>query len=235
MTRIGVLTGLAAERRLLDTIPAPHSRQILVGLSAADPARARAAAGRLIAEGARGLVSFGIAGGLAGDLRPGDLVVPQAVILPDGGRIATDEAWRRHVESALGGANIPYSTQPLAGSDRIVGSPAEKQALYKATAAVAVDMESHIAADAARRSGLPFIAIRAVGDTAGQVLPEYLGRVVKPGGGTDLGAVLRHLLTRPADVPATLRVALQTRKALAALRRVVRLGGGFLDLPGQTG
>ena len=65
-----------------------------VACSGGSPERARAEAARLAAEGATGLVSFGLAGGLAPELRPGDLVLPETVQAPDGRSLPTDPAWR---------------------------------------------------------------------------------------------------------------------------------------------
>ena len=51
---------------------------------------------RAIASGRCGLVSFGIAGGLASGLRPGDCVVASEIV--DGEkRIATDRAWSQRL------------------------------------------------------------------------------------------------------------------------------------------
>jgi hypothetical protein len=51
-----------------------------------------------------------------------------------------------------------------------------------------------------------------------------------PGGEVRLLAVARALLERPAELPALLRLGRQSRRALAALRRVVLLAGPALVL-----
>src|SRR4051812_47660360 len=72
MKRPGIVVGMAAEARI-----ARRS-----GFPVATLSGARA----LLADGADGLISFGIAGGLAPGLRPGTLVVATEVITEDGRR-----------------------------------------------------------------------------------------------------------------------------------------------------
>ena len=222
--RVGVITGLRAEARCL------HGLDVLVGCSGARPARARAEAARLLAEGAVGLVSFGLAGGLSPALAPGDLVLADVVVLPDGERIATDPAWRMRVLAAIeAGGGTPHQVA-VAGSDRLLATSAAKRALFATTGAVAVDMESHAVAEAAQRAGLPFVVLRAIADPADQALPRAATVALGPGGEVRLLAVARALLATPAELPALLRVGRQSRRALAALRRVVLLAGPALAL-----
>ncbi len=82
MTRLGVVTGMVAEARCRP----PPGDAIEAAFSGGDPARALSGAARLVAEGARALLSFGIAGGLDPALDPGDLVVADTVVAPGGER-----------------------------------------------------------------------------------------------------------------------------------------------------
>ena len=59
----------------------------------------------------------------------------------------------------------------LLTSARSVGSVEDKAALFERTGAVAVDMESAAIAEVAEQHGLPFLAVRVVVDSAGDVLP----------------------------------------------------------------
>ena len=102
---IGVITGLRAEARCLSGL------DLAVACSGARPGRARAEAARLLAEGAFGLVSFGLAGGLAPELRPGDLVLAEAVVLPDGRRLMTDAAWGAGLTAALAEAGVAAASR----------------------------------------------------------------------------------------------------------------------------
>jgi len=214
---IGVVTGVRAEARCLGGLG------VAVACSGARPARARAEAARLIAGGAAGLVSFGLAGGLSPALASGDLVLADAVVLPNGERIATDPAWRSRLLARIE-AEAPHQAA-VAGSDRLLATVAAKRALFATTGALAVDMESHAVAEAAHAAGRPFLVLRAIADPADQALPRAATVALGPDGEVRLLALARALLERPAELPALLRLGRQSRRALAALRRVVLLAG----------
>ena len=214
-SRIGVITGLRAEARCLAGL------DVLVASSGARPERARAEAARLIAEGVAGLVSFGLAGALAPTLVAGDLVLAAAVALPDGGRIATDAAWRSRLAGRLGG--IGPSEETLAGSDRLITSPALKALLHATRAAGAVDMESHAVAAAAAAAGLPFLVIRAIADPSERAPPPVALKALGADGGLRPAALLGGLLRRPQDLAALLRLGRDSASAFATLRRVAAL------------
>jgi hopanoid-associated phosphorylase len=221
---IGVVTGLRAEARCLAAL------DVAVACSGARPARARAGAARLLAEGAAGLVSFGLAGGLSPAVAPGDLILADAVMLPHDERIATDVAWRSRLSALIQVAGRAPHQAAVAGSDRLLVTVAAKRALFAATGALAVDMESHAVAEAAHAAGRPFLVLRAIADTADQALPRAATVALGPGGEVRLLAVARALLERPAELPALLRLGRQSRRALTALRRVVLLAGPALVL-----
>jgi adenosylhomocysteine nucleosidase len=215
--RIGVIVGLRAEARCLD------GQGVVVACSGARPERARAEAARLLAEGAAGLVSFGLAGGLAPASAAGDLMLPCAVVLPDGLRIATDPAWRGRLAAALGAAGMAWSEGVLAGSDRLVASPAAKVALCAASGACAVDMESHAVATAAAAVGAPLLVIRAIADPSHRTIPRAAQQALGPEGQLRPGAVLRGLLRRPQDLAALLSLGRCSGRGFATLRRVAAL------------
>ncbi|MCZ6763340.1 MAG: 5'-methylthioadenosine nucleosidase, partial [Alphaproteobacteria bacterium] len=67
MIRLGILTGIDREVRILDrnlSVARPPDTSIDIAFSAARPALARIAVAELIDDGAQALVSFGFAGGL---------------------------------------------------------------------------------------------------------------------------------------------------------------------------
>ena len=75
---IGIVAGLVAEAA---TLP---EGDFWIAVSGARPARAAQAADAMIAGGVRLLVSYGLAAGLDPRLGPGDLVLPEAVIVHEG-------------------------------------------------------------------------------------------------------------------------------------------------------
>jgi adenosylhomocysteine nucleosidase len=181
---------------------------------------------RAVSAGCRGIISFGIAGGLTSALRPGALVVASAVII-DGERIATSVGWSQ----AILRSHPDAIHAPIAGSDSLITMPSAKFALGVHTDAVAVDMESHVAARIAADHGLPFAAIRAVADPVHRALPEAALGAVAPNGNTNIGAVVRSLAREPRQVVGLMRLGLDARRAQSTLRTSRRLLGDFFSLP----
>ena len=91
---------------------------------------------------------------------------------------------------------------PVYGSDALIATAEDKAAIHERTGAIAVDMESHIAGEAAARHGLRFAVLRCISDTADADLPPAIAVAMKPDGGLALGRVLWSLLTRPTQIPA---------------------------------
>lgn len=221
MSRIGVVTGLLAEA---DCIARPAgewgqaSRPFLY-CAGADGERAREGALRLIEDGAKALVSFGMAGGLDPSLEPGALICADTVQAPDRETLATSQDWRQRL-IALINDELPVSVGAVITTTRPVASAAAKEALARDTGAIAVDMESHGVAAVAAEAGLPFIVIRAVADPARRALPRAaLAGIGRDGGRRPL-AVLLRLALRPLDIADVVRLAGDSRAALVSLRRV---------------
>ncbi|HEY2658735.1 MAG TPA: hypothetical protein VGI79_03370 [Caulobacteraceae bacterium] len=148
------------------------------------------------------LLSFGVCGALVPGLEAGDLLIASEVIA-DGHVHAVDADWTAHLAAALPKARLA----PITAGEAMIGSVAGKRALFEATGAAAVDMESHIVARVAQRHALPFAAIRAVSDAADHALPAAALAGLRPDGQPDIGAVLWSLAKRPGQLPALLRTA----------------------------
>ncbi len=198
--------GLAAEAR----IARPLGWTIAVG--GGTYAGALLAAERLVRTGATALVSFGVAGGLDPALRPGTLLVPHEV-LTDGRCVPTDPT----LNQRLGW----QSEITLLGAERIVASAAAKMALFNATRAGAVDLESGAVAQVATRHGIPFAVLRAICDPAERDLPPAALIPPKPDGGIPLVRIIGSVLKQPAQLPFLPKLAADAAAAHRALRQAV--------------
>ena len=89
-----------------------------------------------IGAGCRSIISFGVGGGLAPDLIPGDRVVASAIIDYPAVR-PTDPLWSRKLAEMIPDARHG----PIMGVNAVVSDPADKRKLHAFTRAVAVDME----------------------------------------------------------------------------------------------
>jgi adenosylhomocysteine nucleosidase len=173
--------------------------------------------------GVSGLISIGVAGGLSPELRPGDVVVASSVITA-GRTSQTCRDWSRSILNAIPDA---YH-KPVFASDTTITSVLEKKALWNATRAAAVDMESGLTAEIAAQYGLPFAVLRVVLDPAHRAIPPSALAGARDDGETDPWAVVKALARRPGDLPGLLRLAADTRKASEALQRGRQALGPFL-------
>ena len=172
--------------------------------------------------GASGVISIGLGGALAPGLKPGDWVISPDPS-PSKGR-----AWAERLLQTLPGARFGA----IVGSDVMVVNAAAKAALFAATGALVVDMESHIAARVAARHGLPFVAARTISDGADRALPLAAQAGMRPDGGMDVGAVIAALARRPWELPALIRTGIEAERAFGALLRGRQLLGPALMGPG---
>ena len=162
----------------------------------------------------RGVISIGLAGALSPHLKVGDVVIADE-ILTGAESWQCHETWRVRLLSRM-----PHAHQgQFFGSDIIIENPETKIGLHDTTGALAVDMESQVAARFAKARNLPLAGLRVISDDASHVLPPAALVAMKPDGGIALGRVLVSLLKKPAQVPALIRTARASNKAFAELLR----------------
>ncbi|MGH8225419.1 MAG: hypothetical protein ACRER1_04620 [Gammaproteobacteria bacterium] len=189
--------------------------------SGVGPERARIAASTLLDAGAKRLLIWGTAGSLSPDLEAGTLLVPATVMDPQGRRYAPDADWRAALLARIP-VGVPVSETTLATVARPVADPPAKKALYAATGAGAVDMETGAIAALAAAQGARFAVVRAVVDTVELALPPVVlaaisDRFLAP-------EVALRLLGRPQDLPAVLaldRALRHARHNLSAFARAI--------------
>ena len=181
-----------------------------------------------VRQGYRGVISFGVAGGLAANLRTGDWVVASAVLdahVPH----ATDAVWSSSLVATIPGATYA----PILGVDAPVAEPAMKRQLHMTTGACAVDMESHVVVRLAAAHGLAFAAVRVIIDPAERTIPPAALLGMRADGSANAWAVLRDLAVRPSQFLSLVRLAVDSFAARAELLRVRRLLGPHFQARGR--
>ena len=200
-------TGLAAEARIA------RAAGFSTVVGAGDRDRTAALVESAVRQ-ANCLVSFGIAGGLAPELRAGDVVISTEV-LSDSERWQPEGSFRTRVAGLAAG--IGAVEGPVLGISRIMSSTAEKRRTWAQTGALAVDLESDVVARIATSAGIPFVVVRTIADTAYRELPPAALIPLAEDGTPKLAHVFASVLRRPRQVAALFGLARETRAALAAL------------------
>ena len=120
----------------------------------------------------------------------------------------------------------------IAGVDAPVIESDAKRKIHESSRAVAVDMESHIAARVAAAHGVPFAACRVIINPAQRTLPPAALVGIRADGTPDPLAVLRSVMRQPSQIPALLCVIADATAARAALFRGRKRLGADLGFPG---
>lgn len=214
MTRVLVLTAIDVEARGLARhlglapVPgaaAPHFTGGALELATVG-LRAAWLAARAPGWGAPTLVvSAGTCGALAPALAVGALVVPAAVVGPDGERWPT---------AALPPLPAAGALLTVSGA---VESAAQKARLWMETGAVAVDMESAAIMAWARARGVPAAVVRGVSDDAEHGIPAALAAAVGEDGRVRPLRAVTAALTRQASVNTLLELRAGTEAALRSV------------------
>jgi adenosylhomocysteine nucleosidase len=224
---IGIVAALATEAATLGRAkPQGSVYQLgdgsLVAISGIGANAAQKAAERLAEQGAGALLSWGLAGGLDPALVAGNLLLPCAVLSPRGARLLVTPDWHARLAAALTPA-LRFNTGDLLTNPVAIDSSAAKAAAFRATNAVAVDMESFAIAEEAATRRLPFATVRVIVDTAGDSLPPAVTATSRAGR-VDIARLLWELLRAPADLGALLRLAARYRAAMRSLTLAARTG-----------
>lgn len=159
------------------------------------------------------LIGAGLAGALSPALRFGEVIAAREV------RGASGEVWRPDGALLARASRGADRVGVVFCTGRLSGTAAEKRALCAAhpeAENAVTDLESSAWASAAARAGVPFVALRAVLDTADEDLPEAVRRSWKEGRLSRAAVVLRALLS-PGAFTELLGLRRRTRRAMARI------------------
>ena len=206
-----IVTGLVQEAKIA------AGPGMTVICSSSDPVQLRSLLADFDPATIRGVISFGVAGGLDPDLKSGAVVVATEVVAGNS-RWSASEVLSDELIAGAGVGRQKVFRGGLVGVEKVVTGQAGKAALRSEFGAAAVDMESHIAAEFAAIAGLPFAALRVVSDPAHRALPEIATTAIKPNGDVDLRKVLRGIARNPLVIRALVSTGRDFNRALRSLR-----------------
>jgi adenosylhomocysteine nucleosidase len=204
-----LLCALPQEEKPLREIPVVLSGQARLICGGVGPHNAERATRELLAHTKPSLVlSTGVAGALSPALRVADIVVANEVI---------EQATGTRFACTLP-SGIQHPASSILSVARMITTVEEKQSLARQFGAVAVDMESAAIARACAEHGVPFACVRAISDTADEVLPEAVTRFFDADGKLRPGRVLAESVKQPSLLAELHRLRRQTNVAAERLR-----------------
>jgi adenosylhomocysteine nucleosidase len=155
------------------------------------------------------VVVVGIAGGIAGAVDIGDVIVPDVVIDGD-----TGTEYRPQLLDGFETRGVLETSDDFLVDEHDIER-------FKARGVIAVDMETASVAAVCERRGVPWSVVRSISDIAGVTPGDVIG-LANADGTPNIGAGLRYMLRHPQRVPGLLKLARDsTRAANSAARAAV--------------
>jgi adenosylhomocysteine nucleosidase len=212
LSKIGIITALRSEARFLSRdkiqplIAVKLNENALLVLSGMGPANVAAAIDSLIAQNVDALVSFGTAGALHEDSKSGDIIIPENIITYDNQSLNIASAWRDNVLNNLDACPVKIHRNDIYTSERVISTITEKRERNKDTGAIAVDMESALIANAAKKLNLPCLVIRVVVDEVDTVIPAKVLDCTDIYGDVAYARLLMSILKQPGLIGDLLKL-----------------------------
>ncbi len=190
--------------------------------------RARRAVGWLATQGVTAFVCCGVSGGLAPNLKTGDLVIAETVLQEGDGckenAYLTSKPARHYAYALLAQQRMRVHCGPIVSTSEEVLTLQSKARLYQRCQALAVDMESAAVADVACLAGLPVFILRAICDPVDMVVAPDIFACVNSKGQIRPLFIMRRLLRHPAFITDLW----QNQQTFALAMRNLKLGWRLL-------
>jgi adenosylhomocysteine nucleosidase len=231
---LAVVCGMASEAALITARPG-----VATVIGAGNATSLASKLETAIASGADRIISLGVAGALDPGLQVGQVVVGVSVCDGADAIIHCDKDWSRRLYHSLTDGpkpvTFPVSFGNVASTIAPVATEAQRAALHGSTGADCIDMESWIAASAAKAHGLPLAILRVVLDRYDFDLPPAALLPFTPSGGNDIEAILGSVMRNPFQIPALLRLAGWSETAMGNLAVALsQIGSDFQAYEART-
>jgi adenosylhomocysteine nucleosidase len=206
------------------------SEAAVVALSGMGPAAAHRAAETLISRcRPRLLVSMGFGGALAPGLAAGDVVLgetfwhynPDTQELNAGAGPPAPQPLLQLLQ-ALETTGLTSVSASLVTTTRIIHKKDQGEPLTALPHPV-LDLETGVLAELAAAHNLPFLSLRAITDTAGQEIPEFLRAAGDPDATVGVRAALKWLAQDFSRIQDLVRLWRTSRRAAQALSKALMI------------
>ncbi|WP_342663766.1 hypothetical protein [Desulfovibrio inopinatus] len=199
-----------------------HTGHVSVRRAGIGQSHAYACAKSIFSQGAPHIVVFGVAGGLSPHLLPGDIVISSSIIPQHSKEYyqANPEVLRKLTQKKSDLDPSRLFLGDILSCESALCTPSAKEAAYRKTHALAVDMESAGVARAAKEANRPFVSIRVVCDPANRTVPEPMNSCLTQQGTVSPWRVFTALCNSPGLIGKLPRMQKDYALALDGLRRV---------------
>jgi len=195
-------------------------RQVVLSVLGEGPKNAAQATETLLGTIAlSGVVIVGVAGGLTYDLQPGALLVAREVLAGSSPAPPPDLRWLERIpnDPAVYRGTIVSRSSMLCTRE----SKERARARLRPGGSAAVDLETATVAEVAASRGVPYIAVRAISDTAGESLPLDFNRFRDDSGRIDRFRIARHSILRPGLIAPLWRLRRRVSLCAENLARMI--------------
>lgn len=211
--------------------------QAVLAVSGLGRVRAEAAIRTILEERSpSAVISLGFAGGLVAGQRAGDIVVARLLIptrsilngKPNPRVSEALDADQTLVDKALDvleTLRLRYRTGACVTTSQLVSRPEAKMRLGLEADALAVEMESFWIALACHERNVPFLAVRAIVDTAERPLPDFIVQAALSTGTGNRWWSALSIMLHPHWIPSLIRLGGAASKARNSLSA---FASGFL-------
>ena len=169
------------------------------------------------------VLSIGFCGALSDELKIGDLILARKLYLFDSDdALSVDNRYYQLAEQSILENRLPYVRRDSLTVPKMIRAPEEKNDLALSYHAQAVNMEDYWICSIAAQSGVPFLSVRAIVDTANQQIPEYVEDLMWQRERRHVIHNLCSFLSKPVRIPQLLSFSHSVKKAQNSLNRFTR-------------
>ena len=182
---------------------------------------AKYAAENLIKEGADLIVGWGVGGSMTRQLNTGDLLISSSFKDQRGGFFEFQTDFAELLNATL--SKLQPKMAAILTVEKMVLDQKEKAKLIEKYQTSAVDMESAIIAQIAKKAFVPYICVRTICDEFEAKLPGFLDQSLKNNGEPNIPAVFRNVILNPSQALQLFRLGWDFHRALRTLKQAASL------------
>lgn len=169
------------------------------------------------------VLSIGFCGALSDELKTGDLILARKLYLFDSDdALVVDNRYYQLAEQSILENRLPYVRRDSLTVPKMIRTPEEKNDLALSYHAQSVNMEDYWICWIAAQSGVPFLSVRAILDTANQQIPEYVEDLMWQKERRHVIQILCSFLSKPVRIPQLLSFSHSVKKAQNSLNIFTR-------------